>query len=63
MNGVAPQLTNSTDAILEDEELMKMQVDVQKRFTIFHVCPKSLGGPSLRRGDTKECLNIPPGIG
>ena len=22
-----------------------------------------LGGPSLRRGDSKECLNIPPGIG
>ena len=22
-----------------------------------------LGGPSLRRGDTKECLNIPSGIG
>ena len=59
----APQLTNSIDAILEDKELTKMQVDLQKRFPIYHVCPKCLAGPSLRRGDTKECLNIPSGIG
>ena len=42
MNGAAPQLTNSIDAILEDKELMKMQVDLQKRFPIYHVCPKCL---------------------
>ena len=49
------------DSILEDKELMKMQVDLQKRFPIYHVCPKLLGGPSLRLGDTKECRNIPIG--
>ena len=39
-----------------------MHVDLQKRFPIFHVS-QMLGGPSLRLGDTKECLNIPSGIG
>ena len=63
MNGAANQLTNSIDAILGDKELMKMQVDLQKRFPTYHVCPKMLGGPSLRHGDMKECLNIPSGIG
>ena len=62
MNGTAPQLMNSIDAILEDKELMKLQVDLQKRFPIYHVS-QMLGGPSLRHGDTKECLNIPSGIG
>ena len=62
MNGAAPQLTNSIDSILEDKKLMKMQVDFQKRFPKNHVS-QMLGGPSLRRGDTKECLNIPSGIG
>ena len=42
MNGAAPQLMNSIDAILEDKELMKMQVDLQKRFPIYHVSPKCL---------------------
>ena len=37
-------------------------MDLQKRFPIYHVCPKCLGGASLRRGDTKECLNIPSGM-
>ena len=41
MNGAALR-TNSIDAILEDQELMKMQVDLQKRFPIYHVCPKCL---------------------
>ena len=62
MNGAALR-TNSIDAILEDKVLMKMQVDLQKRFPIYHVCPECLAGPSLRLGDTKECRNIPPGIG
>ena len=35
-----------------------MHVDVQKRFPIYPVCPKTLGGPSLRRGDTKERGNF-----
>ena len=33
---------NSTDSILEGKELMKMLVDLQKRFPIYHVCPKCL---------------------
>ena len=53
MNGAALQLTNSTDAILEDKELMKMHVDLQKRFPIYHVCPKCLAallcGSSIRK--------------
>ena len=42
MNGAALLLTNSIDAILEDKELMKMCVDLQKRFPIYHACPKYL---------------------
>ena len=42
MNGSAPRSMNSTDSILEDKELMKMLVDLQKRFPIYHVCPKCL---------------------
>ena len=53
MNGAAPQLTNSIDPILEDKELMKMQVDLQKRFPIYHVCPKCLAalhcGAAIRK--------------
>ena len=30
------------DSILEDKELMKMHVDLQKRFPIYHVCPKCM---------------------
>ena len=37
-------------------------MDLQKRFPIYHVS-QMLGGPSLRRGDTKECLNNPSSIG
>ena len=40
MNGAALRLTYSIDAILK--EPMKMQVDLQKRFPIYHVCPKCL---------------------
>ena len=40
-NGAALR-TNSIDAILEDRELMKMRVDLQTRFPIYHVCPKCL---------------------
>ena len=42
MNGAALRLTNSIGSILEDKELMKMQVDLQKRFPIYPVCPKCL---------------------
>ena len=53
---------NSTDAMLEDKVLMMTHLDLQKRFPKNHVS-QMLGGPSLRRGDTKEGLNIPSGIG
>ena len=53
MNGAAPRLTNSIDSILEDKVLMKMQVDLQKRFPIYHVCPKCLAallcGTAIRK--------------
>ena len=39
---VAALRTNSIDSILADKELMKMQVDLQKRFPKNHVCPKCL---------------------
>ena len=51
------------DSILEDKELMKMHVDLQKRFPIYHVYPKCMAALLWRRGDTNECLNIPSGIG
>ena len=59
----APQLTNSMIPILEDKELKKMHVDLQKTFPVLTCVSQMLGGPSLRRDDTKECLNIPSGIG
>ena len=49
----APQFPHSIDSILEDKELMKMHVDLQKRFPIFHVCPKCLAallcGAAIRK--------------
>ena len=62
MNGVALRLMNPIDAILVDKVLRMTHLDLQKRFPIYHV-PQMLGSPSLRLGDTKECLNIPSGIG
>ena len=53
MNGAAPQLTNSIDAILGDKVLMKTHLDIQKRFQIYHVCPKCLAallcGSAIRK--------------
>ena len=44
---------NSIDSILEDKELMKMHVDLEKRFPIYHVCPKCMAallcGTVIRR--------------
>ena len=41
------------DSILEDKELKKMHVDLQKRFPIYHVCPKCLAallcGTAIRK--------------
>ena len=51
------------DSILEDKELMRTQLDLQKRFPIYHVVSQMLGGPSLRHGDTKGGLNNPSGLG
>ena len=52
MNGAA-LWTNSINAILEDKELKKTQVDLQKRFPISHVCPKCLAallcGSAIRK--------------
>ena len=46
---------NSMDSILEDKELMKMHVDLQKRFPIYHVCPKCLAahlcGSAFQKND------------
>ena len=63
MNGAALRLTNSIDSIPEDKELVKMHVDLQKTFPDKPCVSQTLGGPSLRLGDTKECRNIPSGIG
>ena len=53
MNEAAPRSMNSTDAILEDKELMMTHLDLQKRFPIYHVCPKCLAallcGSALRK--------------
>ena len=55
--GAALRLTNSIDAILEDKELMKMQVDLQKTFPDFPDISQIFGGPSVHRGDTNESFN------
>ena len=33
------------DSILEDKELKRKHVDLQKRFPIYHVCPKCMAAP------------------
>ena len=44
---------NSMDSILEDNVLMMTHLDLQKRFPIYHVCPKCLAallcGTAIRR--------------
>ena len=51
------------DSTPADKVLMKTRLDLQKTFPDIPCVSQMLGGPSLRRGDTKECLNIPSGIG
>ena len=63
MNGAALRAMNSIDTILEDKVLRKTHVDEQKTFPDIPCVSQILGGPSLRHGDTKECLNIPSGTG
>ena len=53
---------NSIDAILGDK-LLRTHLDWQKTFPDIPCVSQVLGGPSLRHGVTKECLNIPSGIG
>ena len=50
---------HSIDAILEDKVLMMTHVDLQKTFPDIPCVSQMNGGPSLRFGDTKECLNNP----
>ena len=54
---------NSMDSIPADKVLWMTHLDLQKRFPIYHVCPKLLGGPSLRLGIPTERLSIPPRTG
>ena len=63
MNGGAPRSMNSTDAIFEDKVLMMTHLDLQKNVSDLPCLSRMLGGDSLRLGDTKECLDIPSGIG
>ena len=52
MNEAAPRSMNSTDSILEDKVLMT-HLDLQKRFPIYHVCPKCMAallcGAAIRK--------------
>ena len=66
MNGAAPRLTNSIVSILEDKELMKMQVDLQKRFPKNHVCPKCLAAllcGSAKRKNASTSLQVSDEVG
>ena len=42
MNGAAHQLLSSMGSTLEDKELKRKLVDLQKRFPIYHVYPKCM---------------------
>ena len=50
------------DSTPADKVLKRTQLDLQRRFPIYHVS-QMLGGPSLRLGIPIERLSIPPGIG
>ena len=53
---------NSVDSILEDKELMKMHVDLQNRFPIYHVCPKCLAallcGSALQKNASRSLQEL-----
>ena len=53
MSEAAPRSMNSIDSILEDKVLMMTHLDLQKRFPIYHVCPKCLAahlcGTAIRK--------------
>ena len=45
------------DLTLADKLLKKTPLDLQKRFPIYHSCPKMLGGPLLPLGIPRERLS------
>ena len=51
------------DSIPADKVLKMTHLDLQKRFPIFHVCPKCLGALHCNSAIPKERLSIPSGIG
>ena len=76
MNEAAPRSMHSINSINEDKVLMMMHVDLQKRFPIYHVCPRCLtailcGSAFLKNGlailqeldEVGMTLCIPSGIG
>ena len=66
MSGAALRLTYSIDSILEDKELKKMRLDLQKRFPIYHVCPKCLAAllcGSAIREEVLTCLQVSDEVG
>ena len=42
MSELVLKCLNSMDSILADKVLLKTQLDLKKRFPIFHACPKCL---------------------
>ena len=65
---MVPQLLSTMDSILEDKELKRKHVDLQKRFPIHHACPKCMAallcGTAIRRKAStilqeKDVLGIP----
>ena len=50
---------NSMDSIPADKVLKRTQLDLQKRFPIYHAVSQKLGGPCLRFGILIERLCIP----
>ena len=42
MSEAVPRSMNSIDSILADKVLMMTHLDLQKRFPMYHVCPKCL---------------------
>ena len=57
---------NSIDAILEDKELIMTHLDLQKRFPIYHVCPKCLAtllcGSAIRK-NVSTSPQVPDEVG
>ena len=62
MSELVPTDENSMDSIPADKVLKRTQLDLQKRFPIYYVCPNAWR-PSLGLGIPIERLSIPPGTG